>query len=469
MAERESRRGELKRAEETEGVLVQTHIGGQALIEGVMMRGKYSWAAAIRTPEGDIYTEEHDLQATRDKHGWLYWPVVRGCRALVESLLLGYKALSVASEHAFDFEEDEKDEKKAAEAAETAGAAAAEPVAAASEGGEPVLGKVADAVRAAAADARDADASVTVDEALDAIEPAAAAATPEPIAANEASLEPAAELAAVAAEPAPKPTAKPVSAKADDAKKDSEEGKSVMIVGSVLGIVLGLALFIMLPAWLTNFIVGNYDEHVVVWNIVDGLLRVGVFIFYVWLIARMKDIKRMFRYHGAEHKTIHCYEHGLELTPENAQQFPTLHVRCGTAFLITTLIIAIIVFSMVPVKAICAGLGLTGVGQFVVIVLTRIIFIPLVAGLGYELTVKWAGSHPERKLVRIVLWPGLQMQKLTTAQPDEGMLECAIAAMKLVIAREELEERKAAAGEKAAEPVPAPFCGDVAASTAASE
>lgn len=412
MARSESRRGELKRAEETEGVLVQTHIGGQALIEGVMMRGKYSWAAAVRTPEGDIYTEEHDLKTTEDRHGWLYWPVVRGCRALVESLMLGYKALSVASEHAFDLEEDEKekDAKKAAEAAATELSPAA------------------------------VDALATLD------------AEPAPAAEPEASAEPIVEA---------KPAVEDGKKAAKDEEKDGE-GKSIMIIGSVLGIALGLALFILLPAWLTNLIVGNYDEHVIVWNVVDGVLRVGVFIFYVWLISRMKDIKRMFRYHGAEHKTIHCYEHGLELTPENARQFPTLHVRCGTAFLIMTLILAIIVFSMVPVKAICAGLGLAGVGQFVVIVLTRIVFIPLVAGLGYELTVKWAGAHPERKAVRVVLWPGLQMQKLTTAEPDDDMLECAITAMKMVLAREELEERKAAAGEQAAEPVPAPFCGDVA-------
>ena len=456
MARSESRRGELKRAEETEGVLVQTHIGGQALIEGVMMRGKYSWAAAVRTPEGDIYTEEHDLKTTEDRHGWLYWPVVRGCRALVESLMLGYKALSVASEHAFDLEEDEKekDAKKAAEAPASAevpapASAVAEPEA---ETGQPVLAKVVETVGEAVNAEREADAAATelspaAEEALATLD-----AEPAPAAEPEASAEPIVEA---------KPAVEDGKKAAKDEEKDGE-GKSIMIIGSVLGIALGLALFILLPAWLTNLIVGNYDEHVIVWNVVDGVLRVGVFIFYVWLISRMKDIKRMFRYHGAEHKTIHCYEHGLELTPENARQFPTLHVRCGTAFLIMTLILAIIVFSMVPVKAICAGLGLAGMGQFVVIVLTRIVFIPLVAGLGYELTVKWAGAHPERKAVRVVLWPGLQMQKLTTAEPDDDMLECAITAMKMVLAREELEERKAAAGEQAAEPVPAPFCGDVA-------
>ena len=442
MARSESRRGELRRAEETEGVLVQTHIGGQALIEGVMMRGKYSWAAAVRTPEGDIYTEEHDLTATKDRHGWLYWPVVRGCRALVESLMLGYKALSVASEHAFDFEEEEKEKGAKKAAGKSIEPEAVEP---AVSDGQPVLAQVVETVEKAVEAEREAGEPVA------GLSPAAA----EALATLE--VEPVATESVATTEAAvPIEEDKPVK----EEKKD--DGKFVMLIGSVLGVVLGLALFIMLPAWLTNLMVGNYNDHVIWWNVVDGVLRVAVFVFYVWLISRMKDIKRMFRYHGAEHKTIHCYEHGLELTPDNARQFPTLHVRCGTAFLIMTLILAIIVFSMVPVKAICAGLGLAGVGQFIVIVLVRIIFIPLVAGLGYELTVKWAGAHPERKSVRVVLWPGLQMQKLTTAEPDDSMLECAIAAMKMVLAREELEERKAAEGEQAAEPVPAPFCGDVA-------
>ena len=442
MARSESRRGELRRAEETEGVLVQTHIGGQALIEGVMMRGKYSWAAAVRTPEGDIYTEEHDLKARGDKHGWLYWPIVRGCRALVESLMLGYKALSVASEHAFDFEEEEKEKGAKKAAGKSIEPEAVEP---AVSDGQPVLAQVVETVEKAVEAEREAGEPVA------GLSPAAA----EALATLE--VEPVATESVATTEAAvPIEEDKPVK----EEKKD--DGKFVMLIGSVLGVVLGLALFIMLPAWLTNLMVGNYNDHVIWWNVVDGVLRVAVFVFYVWLISRMKDIKRMFRYHGAEHKTIHCYEHGLELTPDNARQFPTLHVRCGTAFLIMTLILAIIVFSMVPVKAICAGLGLAGVGQFIVIVLVRIIFIPLVAGLGYELTVKWAGAHPERKSVRVVLWPGLQMQKLTTAEPDDSMLECAIAAMKMVLAREELEERKAAEGEQAAEPVPAPFCGDVA-------
>lgn len=376
---------DIKRAEDTTGVLRQTHIGGQALIEGVMMRGKYNWAAAIRQPDGDIYVEEHDVATRPDKHGWLYWPVIRGCRALVESLMLGYKALEIAADHAFDFD-DEEDEGK--------------------DGG----------------DSEDLVITNSRDLSNDNLE---AAQTDNQVSDSETVLNPQTQ----------------VTEQTNEQQDSDSEGKGVFVVGTILGVALGLAAFIMLPAFVTNLIMGDYNSNPIAWNIVDGIARVAIFILYVWGISFMQDIKRMFMYHGAEHKTIHCYEHGLELTPQNAAQFTTLHVRCGTAFLIMTLILAIIVFSFAPIKEICIAFGLEeGLGQFGIIVLSRIVLIPLVAGLGYEVTVKWAGAHPEKKLVKLVLWPGLQMQKLTTSEPDESMLECAIAAMKAVIEREEMEE-----------------------------
>ena len=156
----------------------------------------------------------------------------------------------------------------------------------------------------------------------------------------------------------------------------------------------------------------------------------------------MPDIKRMFSYHGAEHKTIHCYEHGMDLTPQNARQFPRLHVRCGTAFLIMVMIIAIVVYTVIPLGGVIAALGISGVAAFLLLIAVRIVFLPVIAGISYEITVKWAGSHPENPLVRIVLWPGMQMQRLTTNEPDDSMLECAIAAMNLVLKNEERLEEK---------------------------
>ncbi len=342
----------------------KTHVGGQALIEGIMMRGKYNWSVAVREPSGAVYTEEHDLASGKAKNSWLYWPLIRGCRALVESLMLGYKALEVATMHAY-----------------------------ADDGGEE---------------------------------------------GEEA--------------PAPAPEQAPAKAAGDASDGEGEFGKREMAVSMVLGLVLGVVLFIVAPAFLTNLIVGEYDGNTLLWNIVDGVLRVAVFVFYIWLIGRMSEIKRMFGYHGAEHKTIHCYEHGLPLTPENARSFPRLHVRCGTAFLIMVMIIAIFVYTVVPLNALIAAWGVPdGAPKLALVIVSRIVLMPVIAGVSYEITVKWAGSHPENPLVKVVLWPGMQMQYLTTNEPDDGMLECAIEAMKLVLAREEAEEAAAAAeGAKAA-------------------
>ena len=154
----------------------------------------------------------------------------------------------------------------------------------------------------------------------------------------------------------------------------------------------------------------------------------------------MSDIKRMFGYHGAEHKTIHCYEHGMPLTPDNARSFPRLHVRCGTAFLIMVMIIAIFVYTAIPLDALIGAWGVPdGAPKLALVIFVRILFLPVIAGISYEITVKWAGSHPENPLVKVVLWPGMQMQRLTTKEPDDGMLECAIAAMQRVLDREEAE------------------------------
>jgi uncharacterized protein YqhQ len=227
-----------------------------------------------------------------------------------------------------------------------------------------------------------------------------------------------------------------------------------MTVTMIVGVLLGIGLFVVLPALVTNLIIGDYGEKTLLWNVVDGVLRVAVFVFYIWLIGRMKDIRRMFGYHGAEHKTIHCYEHGLDLTVENARRFPTLHVRCGTAFLLTTMLIAILVFTVVPVGPLIDVLGVTnGALRLVLVICSRIILLPVIAGLSYEVTVKWAGAHPESPLVQFVLWPGLQMQRLTTHQPDDGMLECAIASMRRVLER---EEREHAAKQVRAEGASAP-------------
>lgn len=382
------RRSETARAFAEDGPR-KTHVGGQALIEGVMMRGKFNWAVAVREPDGGMYVEEHDLASGRAKNGWMHWPVVRGCRAFVESLMLGYKALEIAAMHAFADEEDEPEEKKFSWK---------------DDFGNP-------------------------DEIIDAL---GAQRTLEVV------CEPEPETATASVRDVP---AEPVG---EEGSSDEGFGKKEMAVSMVLGLVLGVVLFIVAPAFITNLVVGEYDSNPVLWNIFDGILRVLVFVFYIWLIGRMEEIKRMFSYHGAEHKTIHCYEHGMPLTPDNARSFPRLHVRCGTAFLIMVMIIAIFVYTAIPLDALIGVWGVPdGAPKLALVIFVRILFLPVIAGISYEITVKWAGSHPENPLVKVVLWPGMQMQRLTTKEPDDGMLECAIAAMQRVLDREEAEAARA--------------------------
>ena len=409
-------KSDLSRAFSEDGAR-KTHVGGQALLEGVMMRGKYNWAVGVREPDGGVYEESHDLASGRAKNGWMYWPCVRGCRAMVESLVLGYKALEIAALHAFN--EDEEDD---ADACSAAHASACDP-----DGEAPAPGPD-DATFSWKDDFGRPD---TMIDALGA----------------QRSLE-------VVSEPVPAPVASAAAASEPAAKSDGDAvfGKKEMAFSMVLGLVMGVVLFIVAPAFITNLLVGEYDAHTLAWNIVDGLLRVAVFVFYIWLIGRMSDIKRMFGYHGAEHKTIHCYEHGLPLTPENARQFPRLHVRCGTAFLIMVMIIAILVYTVTPLNALISAWGVPdGAPKLALVIAARIALMPVIAGISYEITVRWAGSHPENPLVKVVLWPGMQMQYLTTNEPDDGMLECAIAAMQQVLEREELEAAKAAAAARGAQ------------------
>lgn len=397
------------------GALRRTHIGGQALIEGVMMRGRYNWAVAVREPDGGIYTEEHDLASGKKKNSWMYWPIVRGCTAFVESLVLGYKALSISADHAYDLDEDEPAAK--APAQPEAPAAEAEP--------------------APAAEAALADGVAVEGESASAAESSSA---PEPEVAADS-------IDASELEPGLVPAADSTETNSGD---DASEGGLgvLMTVSMVIGLVLGVIIFVVLPAALSNLVLGEESMNTLSWNVFDGVVRVAIFIAYIWLISLMKDIKRLFAYHGAEHVTIHCFEHGLDLTPENALRFPRLHVRCGTAFMIMVMIIAIFVYTVLssPINALVDLTGITeGPLRFTLIVLTRIVLMPVIAGLSYEITVKWAGQRPENPLVKAILWPGMQMQRLTTNPPDEGMVECAITAMQLVLDREEAEARGAQA------------------------
>lgn len=374
----------------------KTHIGGQALIEGVMMRGKNCWAIGVREPDGGLFSQEYPLSKKGNRPTWFSWPLVRGCVALVDSLTLGFKALEIAANKAFDDEE---------EIAESP--ASNDPESPASHDSESLA---SNSPKSCLADTGSSAPNDTVSSELSTSDFGS--------------------------------SSNPESASVSDSTDEGVLSKAEMTFAMVLGVVLAVALFILLPAGLSNVIVGEYEQNPFVWNAVDGVVRVAIFIFYVWLIGRMPDIKRMFSYHGAEHKTIHCYEHGLELTPENARQFPCLHVRCGTAFLIMVMLIAIVVYTVIPLDGVIASLGITGAAAFALLLVVRLVFLPVIAGISYEITVKWAGSHPENPLVKVVLWPGMQMQRLTTNEPDDSMLECAIAAMNLAVENETTVSKK---------------------------
>ena len=402
---------------------------------------------AVREPAGNIYIEEHDLASGKKKNGWLNWPIARGCRAFLESLVLGYKALETAALHAYA--EDSSDDSAGAHAGDVISNDRRELDAS----GAPSLES-----NGAVLDTQESDVNLpsekkgerafswkddfgNPDEMIDALGAQRSLdVVSEPVEGARLGAAQAVGGTAEAAVP-PKTDNKAADTTPEAHEDDSGEfGKKEMAVSMALGLVLGVVLFVMAPALIANLLVGEYDSHTLVWNIVDGIVRVAIFIFYIWLIGRMKDINRMFGYHGAEHKTIHCFEHGLPLTPENARSFPRLHVRCGTAFLIMVMIIAIFVYTIIPLNAVIAAWGVPeGPLKLALVIVVRILFMPIIAGISYEITVKWAGSHPENPLVKIILWPGMQMQRLTTREPDDSQIECAIAAMKKVLEREERE------------------------------
>ncbi|MEA2496072.1 MAG: hypothetical protein QOJ29_3983 [Thermoleophilaceae bacterium] len=299
-------------------------VGGQAVLEGVMMRGVSTWAVAVRkpapgqetgdVPTGEIAVTSEPLVSWIKKHRLYRLPIIRGVVALGESLSIGFRALGIS-----------------------------------------------------------ANAQMPEDE--------------------------------------------------------QEIGKGTWTGTVIFAVLFAVGLFFLLPAFIAKAIGGTHNG--IAFVVVEKLIRISIFLGYLWLIARMRDLQRVFQYHGAEHKTISCYEADLELTPENAQQFSRLHPRCGTSFLLIVMIVAIFVFAPF------------GRPDWPILIASRILGIPIVAGLAFEL-IKLFGKNRRKRWARILMWPGMQLQKLTTREPDLTQLAVAIAAMNAVLA---VENPKAASEE----------------------
>ncbi len=203
------------------------------------------------------------------------------------------------------------------------------------------------------------------------------------------------------------------------AAEQQEIPKAVWAGTVVLALALAIVLFFLIPVGLTSLIKDQLHSSLLFW-LIEGLLRTGIFLGYLTLLSRLKDLRRVFEYHGAEHKTISCYEAGLPLTPQNAQRFSRLHPRCGTSFLLVVMIVAIFVFAPI------------GLPAWYWLVATRILGVPVIAGISFEL-IKFAGRNRRRGWVRAIMWPGLKLQLLTTREPDLDELAVAIASLEAVL------------------------------------
>ena len=301
-----------------------TNIGGQAVMEGIMMRHKDKYAIAVRRPDKEIELKVEDYKCTFGKAAFLKWPIIRGVVSFVDGLVVGTKCLMYSAEIAGD-EEDEKEAAKNAALSEE-------------------------------------------------------------------------ELSAKKA-------------------KEAKQFQWLLYITVAISIIFSIAAFMLLPYALASLLrrIGASEFGV---TVAEAFVKLALFLGYMFLISRMKDIQRTFMYHGAEHKCINCIEHGLPLTVENVRKSSKEHKRCGTSFMLFVMIVGIVLLFFVRVESPLMR------------VIVRIALLPVIAGISYEL-IKWAGSS-ENPVVCILSKPGLWLQGLTTKEPDDEMIEVGIAAVEAV-------------------------------------
>ena len=220
--------------------------------------------------------------------------------------------------------------------------------------------------------------------------------------------------------------------------KKEKISKKEMAFSVMLAFALGIGLFMILPYFLTNFI-GYYEEtKPLLFNLIDGIIRIAVFLLYIIALSFMKDVRILFQYHGAEHMSIHCYEKGEKLDVENIKKFPTLHPRCGTAFIMIVMVVAVLTFSIITPVILIAFPQLLDIGNLprrIILFFIRISLLPLIRGLSYEF-LKFSAKFEKNPVMKVFIFPGLLMQKITTKKPDKKQIEVAMAAVKKVLVLE---------------------------------
>jgi len=384
-------------------------IGGQAVLEGVMMRGRGCWGLAVRRPSGGIAERSFLLEDRGARYPVLKWPIVRGIVGLWDSLSLGIKALGMSAN--LSLEEGEPAEGSLG-STEVGGAPAPPPldttaVASDGAGGSTV-----------AADG----AGSPVDDGLPREHAVAAEAAPSSGAVSPAE-------AALAAEVLPSGEA------ALAAEAPPQLGFKELAVTVGVAVIFAVVLFVVIPLAIVKFFEETFSNPFV-FNLVEGLIRIVIFILYIVAISFIPDLKRVFQYHGAEHKAINTYEAGEPLDTDHTRHFSTIHPRCGTAFLLVVMVMAVLIFALVGKPALHW------------LVLSRLVGIPVVIGLAYEV-IRFAGRHRGGIVARFVLWPGLALQRLTTREPSDDQVQVAIAVLHEVL---RVEAGGAPLGVAAAQP-----------------
>lgn len=379
----------------------KTSIGGQALIEGIMMRGPKKISMAVRNPDGEMIVESWDNNPT-ERPGFFRWPFLRGIFGFIDSMKFGYKCLMRSAEIAGLDELTESTDKKSSD--EKA---------------------VNDAVQAAGGDITPNENAVAPAANVDDCDNNSAFECADSNVINETD----------------NTSDEKVNAK--KVKKSDKDGdtaikpwvmNTIMIVSSILGVVLALVLFKALPETVYGLflkLVPALDGktgygYSLIRALFVGVLKIVILVCYMLLVSLMKDIKRTFMYHGAEHKSIMCYEKGLELTVENVRMQKRFHPRCGTSFLILMVLVGIFITMFIPTT-----LHDNEAVNVILRTLISLALLPLMMSLGYEL-IKLAGKH-DNMFTRIVSAPGLWLQRITTKEPEDSMIECAITALKNVI------------------------------------